>query len=60
MRVFASADGLTLLVVVAALADGGVDVGLVVAGGAAGVDTLALSGRSVIDECGWGDWRVYG
>ena len=44
MRVLVGADGLAVFVVVVTLLDGGVDVGLVVAGGAAGFDALALFG----------------
>ena len=47
VRIIAATDGLASLIVGAALIDGFVDVGLIVAGGAAGVDALALEKREV-------------
>lgn len=57
VRVVARADLLVRLQVGAAFADGGVDGGLVVAGGAAGFDALALGGGRVSGDAGetWGE-----
>lgn len=53
MRVAVAADGLAAVQVVAALGDGGVDSGLVVAGAGAGVDALALDGGFQREGRGW-------
>ena len=45
MRVTAATDGLASLIVGATLIDSLINVGLIVAGGAAGIDTLALDKR---------------